>query len=77
MTELIAGVPTKISISFQVPKEVSKLAVVELGYWTSKKLLGKAPFRDINIGASQASNPGSGKDCVCPPQTNPKKPRPR
>lgn len=72
-TQLIGGVPLKISLSFETPSEVTKLAVVELGYWTSQESYGRVPLRDITIGgASQASNPGNPEKC--PPQKNPKRP---
>jgi hypothetical protein len=74
-TRLIAGVPTKLSLSFQIPREVIKLAVLEVSYSAQK--YGVAQLRDINIGTSQVSNPGNPADCTCPPQTTLKKPRPR
>jgi hypothetical protein len=78
-TQLIRGVPLKISLSFQTPREVTKLAVVEVNYqYPYTNNYRQVQFRDINISGSQASNPANpGSDCTCPPQTTPKKPRPR
>lgn len=76
---LIGGIPTKLIYSFDIPQEVTNLAAIEVSYQMSgtSSEYRKVAIRDINIGASQASNPrNSGKDCTCPPQTNQKKPRP-
>jgi len=63
ITQLIGGIPTKISLSFEIPSEATKLAVLEVGYYNPKpSTWSVVQFRDINIGSSQA---------------NPKKPRPR
>lgn len=77
--QFIKGVPTKISFSFEIPPEVTNLAAIEIQYRTNISGLqyGKTNFRDITIGASQASNPTNHEKCVCPPQTNQKKPRGR
>ena len=76
---LIGGIPTKLSYSFEIPREVTNLAAVEVNYQiVGASIYGKVAIRDVNIGSSQASNPAnSGTKCICPPQTNPKKPRPR
>lgn len=75
---LIGGIPTKISYSFEIPREVTNLAAVEVNYSNPlTNINGKVALRDITISASQASNPGNPANCTCPPQTNPKKPRPR
>lgn len=81
---LIEGIPTKISYTFEIPQGVNNLAVVEVNYSipaanaSANSIDGKVAIRDVNIGVSQASNPAnSGTKCICPPQTNPKKPRPR
>lgn len=71
-TTLIKGIPTKASVTFELPQEVTKLAVLEVSFYD-----GKVQFRDINVSGSQASNPTNPGNCTCPPQTNPKKPRPR
>lgn len=78
-TQLIKGVPIKISFTFQVPREVTKLAVVEVNYqYPATTKIRQVQLRDVNIGGSQASNPtNSGTKCTCPSQTTPKKPRPR
>ncbi len=78
--QFIKDVPTKISFSFEIPPEVTNLAAIEIQYRTDISGLkyGKTHFSDITIGISQASNPANaGTKCTCPPQTNPKKPRPR
>jgi hypothetical protein len=76
-TTLIRGIPTKASISFELPREITKFAVLEVNTLND----GTIKFRDVNISGSQVSNPtASGNECTCPPQTNPKKPvraRPR
>jgi len=78
VVNLIEGIPTKISYTFEIPQEVTKLAAVEVNYSNSIiNINGKVALRDITISASQASNPATPGDCICPPQTNPKKPRPR
>ncbi len=83
---LIGGIPTKISFSFEMPPEVTKLAVIEVNYlFGDRPEIGgdarqnrKVQIRDVNISGSQASNPANpGSNCTCPPQTNPKKPRAR
>ncbi len=78
---LIRGIPTKISYNFEIPQEVTKIAALEVNYLVHKKEYGnvvsRVSIRDINIGASQASNPATSGDYICPPQTTPKKPRPR
>lgn len=81
-TNFIYNIPTKITFSFEIPREVTKLAVLEHSYTISfddvnKNKDSKVALRDITIGASQASNPGTPGDCTCPPQTTSKKPRPR
>ena len=78
ITQLIGGIPTKISLSFEIPSEVTKLAVLEVGYYNSKpSTWSVVQFRDVNIGGSQASNPANPQNCTCPPQRNSKKPRAR
>ncbi|BAZ18877.1 hypothetical protein NIES4071_107620 (plasmid) [Calothrix sp. NIES-4071] len=79
-TSLIYNVPTRISFSYEIPREVTKLAALELSYRypydapsTSKP--NTIQLRNLSIGASQASNPGK-SDCT-PAPTNPKKPRGR
>jgi hypothetical protein len=77
-TNLISGIPTKLTFKFEIPTEVTKLVVLEVNYiypYAAKD--GKVALRDITIGGSQASNPANPENCTCPPQTNPKKPRPR
>lgn len=77
-TNLISGIPTKLTFKFEIPAEVTKLVVLEVNYiypYAAKD--GKVALRDITIGGSQASNPANSGNCTCPPQTNPKKPRPR
>ncbi len=79
---LITGIPTKLIYSFDIPPEVTNLAVIEVNYRMSGKSSEdrKVAIRDITIGGSQASNPSptnAGTKCTCPPATNPKKPRPR
>jgi len=80
-TSLIQGIPTKISYSFEIPQEVTRMAALEVKYTisdnTTSNKYGKVAIRDINISSSQASNPGNPENCNCPPQTNSKKPRPR
>ena len=82
-TNFIYNIPTKITFSFEIPREVTKLAVLEHGYAialdnSGNTKDGKVALRDINISGSQASNPANpGSDCTSPPQTTPKKPRPR
>lgn len=80
-TSLIYNVPTKISFSYEIPREVTQLAALELSYRypydapsTSKP--NTIQLRNLNIGASQASNPTKNDNCT-PAPTNPKKPRPR
>ena len=76
--DLIAGIATKLSYSFEIPPQVTNLAVLEVNY--SYPFLNKqsrVQIRDITIGGSQASNPTNPGNCTCPPQTNPKRPRPR
>jgi hypothetical protein len=80
---LIGGIPTKISYTFEIPREVTNLAVVEVNYnipaasaWENS-INGKIAIRDVSIGGTQASNPNNSGNCTCPPQTNSKKPRPR
>ena len=73
-TTLIRGIPTKASVSFELPQEITKLAVLEV----ATVLNGKIQFRDINVTGVQVSNPAN--TVKCPPQKNPKKtatPRPR
>lgn len=78
-TNLIYGTPTKLSYSFEIPREVTKIAALEVNYtFPGYSKYSKVVFRDITIGASQqASNPTNPRDCTSPPQTNQKKPRPR
>jgi hypothetical protein len=76
--DLIAGIPTKLIYSFDIPPEVTNLAAIEVNYQMSgaSSEYRKVAIRDITIGGSQASNPSNpGTKCTCPPQTNPKKPR--
>ncbi len=73
-TILIKGIPTKASVSFELPQEITKLAVLEV----ATSLDGKIQLRDVNVSGVQASNPTS--SVKCPPQKTPKKtatPRPR
>lgn len=81
-TSLIYNVPTKITFSYEIPREVTQLAALELSYRypydapsTSKP--NTIQLRNLNIGTSQASNSANSGNCTCPPQTTPKKPRPR
>jgi hypothetical protein len=83
---LIGGIPTKLSFSFEMPKEVTKLAVIEVNYLFGAppevggdaRQIRKVQIRDVDISVSQASNPANpGTKCTCPTQTNPKKPRAR
>jgi hypothetical protein len=72
-TTLIRGIPTKASVSFELPQEITSFAVLEVSYFG-----GKIQFRNINVSGVQASNPAS--SVKCPPQKTPKKtaiPRPR
>lgn len=65
-TTLIRGIPTKASVSFEPPQEITSLAVLEVDYYN-----GKFQFRDINVSGVQASNPTN--PVKCPPQKTPKK----
>ena len=72
-TTLIRGIPTKASVSFELPQEITSFAVLEVFYHE-----GKIQFRDINVRGIQASNPAN--PVKCPPQKTPKQtatPRPR
>lgn len=74
-TGLIRGVPTKGSLSFELPQQVDKLAVIEVSYQIHNQIgLPKAQFRNVNIGALQASN-SANSNCICPPQRKPSKAR--
>lgn len=81
---LIGGIPTKVSFSFEMPKEVTKLAVIEVNYLFGDhpeiggdgRQIRKVQIRDVDISASQASNPTNPGNCTCPPKTSPKRPRP-
>jgi mRNA-degrading endonuclease HigB of HigAB toxin-antitoxin module len=60
-TTLIKGIPVKATISFELPQEVTKLAVLEVVVSNDRRyspdyLQGKAQFRDVDI---VASNPSS------------------
>jgi len=78
LANLIEGIPTKISYTFEIPWEVTKLAAVEVNYYIIDTAInGKVALRDITVSASQASNPANSGDCTSPSQTNPKKPRVR
>lgn len=75
---LIGGIPTKISYTFEIPREVTNLAAVEVNYKISGTSIdSKVAIRDVSISSSQASNSANPGNCTCPPQTTPKKPRPR
>ena len=80
-TNLIYGTPTKLSYIFEVPREVTKIAALEVNYKIRGNNYGndyKVVIRDITIGGSQASNSTNpGTNCSCPPQTTPKRPKPR
>ncbi|MEA5504748.1 hypothetical protein VB735_16835 [Halotia wernerae UHCC 0503] len=45
VNELIPGIPTKITINFELPPNLTQLAAFEVKYNTT----GKAVFRDVNI----------------------------
>lgn len=67
---LAVGVPIKGSITFELPREVTRLALVEMPVYNYPRV----QFRNIDIGISQASNPtNTDNNCVCPRQ-KPKKP---
>lgn len=68
-TTLIRGIPTKASVSFELPQEITKLAVLEVATYFD----GKIQFRNVNVSSSQASNPATPGNCTCPPQANSKK----
>jgi hypothetical protein len=73
-TELITGIPTKAILTFEIPQQVSKLAVLEAfiaayGYSNGGAEV-KPQFRNISLVSSQVTNPGS--ECNCP-QTRTKK----
>jgi hypothetical protein len=75
-TELISGIPTKLSLSFEIPQQVTKFSVIEavISAYGYENVKVNAQFRDVNLSGSQASNPSiPGNNCTCPP-TNPKKP---
>ena len=73
-TTLIRGIPTKASVSFELPQEITSLAVLEVSY--NRGGIGKFQFRDVNVSGVQASNPTN--SVKCPPQKTPKTtPRPR
>jgi hypothetical protein len=58
ITQLIGGIPTKMSFSFEIPSAVTKLAVLEIGYYNPKpSTWNVVQFRDVNISGSQASSP--------------------
>ena len=77
-THLIKGVPTKISLIFEIPQEVTNLAALELDFAKDTfSNFANVQLHDITIGGSQASNPANTGNCTCPPQTTPKRPRPR
>jgi len=78
VANLIEGIPTKISYTFEIPQEVTNLAAVEVNYSNPlTNIIGRVALRDITISASQASNPANSGDCTSPSQTNSKKPRSR
>ena len=74
-TTVIRGIPTKASVSFELPQEITKFAALEVVNYFPRNNL---QFRDVNVSGVQASNPTS--PVKCPPQKNPKQtatPRPR
>ncbi|MFH7029485.1 MAG: hypothetical protein ACHBN1_29890 [Heteroscytonema crispum UTEX LB 1556] len=78
-TELIAGIPTKVILTFEIPQQISKFAVLEAyiaayGYSDGTAAL-KPEFRDVNFSGSQASNPRD--NCTCPQTSSKKTARPR
>jgi hypothetical protein len=74
---LIKGIPTKGSIIFELPQEITKVAILEMVLYRITPGSTKLQFRDVNISTSQASNPTNPGNRNCPPQTNQKKPRQR
>ncbi|MGG6269976.1 hypothetical protein [Leptolyngbya sp. AN10] len=74
-TQLVTGIPTKGSVSFRLPQQVTKLAVVEIASrFRFMDQSDRFQFRNVDIGGAQASNP-SNSNCVCPPQTKPTRAR--
>jgi hypothetical protein len=70
-TELITGVPTKAILTFEIPPQVTKFAVVEADItYNNGDVEIKPQFRNISLGGSQATNPGSESNC---PPTRTKK----
>ncbi len=62
-TRLIRSIPAKASVSFDLPQELTKLAVLEVGYDIGRKL----QFRDVSIvGSKPVSSSGTGCNCTCP-----------
>lgn len=45
VNELIPGIPTKVTINFELPPDLTKLAAFEIKF----NNIGKAVFRDVNI----------------------------
>ena len=77
-TTLIRGIPTKASVSFELPSEIKSFAILEVVNSSEWGFQTKLQFRDVNVSGVQASNPTN--PVKCPPQKNPKKtatPRPR
>ncbi len=73
-TTLIRGIPTKASMSFELPQEITSFAVLEVSSFNFATL----QFRNVNVSGVQASNPTN--PVKCPPQKTPKKtvtPRPK
>jgi hypothetical protein len=73
-TELIAGIPTKAILTFEIPPQVNKFAVIEAAITAYGYSDGGAEirpkFRNISLSGSQATNPGSESNC---PPTRTKK----
>jgi uncharacterized Zn finger protein len=71
--ELIPNIPTKVSLTFEIPQQVTKFAVIEtyISAYGYDNIPVQLQFRDVNLIGFQASNLGS--NCTCPTQTNPRK----
>ena len=49
VTKLIQGIPIKAAFHYDVPQNISKLAILEVNYVLSGSIPNKAEFRDISI----------------------------
>ncbi|MBA3920774.1 MAG: hypothetical protein H0X31_03300 [Nostocaceae cyanobacterium] len=56
--KLLRGIATKVTINYEVPQNISKLAVIELDYKLGERNECKTEFRDIDItGTTSISTP--------------------